>query len=145
MIDRVQQGGLQVATSLHQLLEKEIAPGTGISPAQFWSGLESLVTELGPRNRALLAERDEMQKTIDAWHEANGGPEYDRAAYKAFLAEIGYLLPDVPDFHISTTGVDDEVAHLAGPQLVVPVMNARYALNAANARWGSLYLSLIHI
>ncbi len=142
MIDRVQQGGLQVATTLHELLEKEIAPGTGISPAQFWSGLESLVTELGPRNRALLAKRDEMQATIDAWHEANGGPEYDRAAYRTFLAEIGYLLPDVPDFHISTTGVDDEVAHLAGPQLVVPVMNARYALNAANARWGSLYDAL---
>ena len=114
------RGGLQVATTLHELLEKEIAPGTEISPAQFWSGLESLVTELGPRNRALLAVRDEMQATIDAWHEANGGPDYDRAAYKAFLAEIGYLLPDIPDFQISTTGVDDEVARLAGPQLVVP-------------------------
>ena len=142
MTDRVQEGGLQVATTLHQLLEREIAPGTGISPAQFWSGLESLVTELAPRNRALLAERDEMQNKIDAWHEANGGAGYDRAAYRAFLADIGYLLPDVPDFQISTTDVDDEVARLAGPQLVVPIMNARFALNAANARWGSLYDAL---
>ena len=142
MTDRVQQGSLQVATVLNQLLENDIAPGTGVTPAQFWQGLGSIVDALGPRNRDLLQIREDLQGKIDAWHQAHPGNDYDREAYKAFLQEIGYLLHEGPDFHISTTGVDEEVATLAGPQLVVPVMNARYALNAANARWGSLYDAL---
>ena len=142
MTDRIQQGDLQIAPVLHQLLEEDIAPGTGVSPEHFWRGLASLVKTLGPRNRELLQRRDQLQAQIDAWHLANSGTDYDRAAYKAFLEEIGYLLPEGPDFQITTTAVDAEVAILAGPQLVVPVMNARYALNAANARWGSLYDAL---
>ena len=142
MSDRVQQGGLQVAPILHQLVEREIAPGTGVTPEQFWGGLESIVNTLGPRNRELLQRREVLQAKIDTWHETNPGADYDRLAYKTFLEEIGYLLPEGPDFTISTEGVDEEVATLAGPQLVVPVMNARYALNAANARWGSLYDAL---
>jgi malate synthase len=142
MTDRIQQGGLQIAPVLHQLLDEDIAPGTGVAAEQFWLGLESLVNTLGPRNRDLLQKRDQLQAQIDAWHQANSGPDYDRAAYKAFLVDIGYLLPEGPDFQINTTEVDAEVAVLAGPQLVVPVMNARYALNAANARWGSLYDAL---
>jgi malate synthase len=142
MTDRVRQGGLQIAAVLHELLENDIAPGTGITPEQFWQALEAIVRDLGPRNRALLETREDMQAKIDAWHRASPGADYDRAAYKAFLEEIGYLLPAGDDFSISTQGVDEEVATLAGPQLVVPVMNARYALNAANARWGSLYDAL---
>jgi malate synthase len=142
MTDRVQQCGLQIAPALHQLLEKDIAPGTGVTPERFWQGLATLVNTLGPRNRELLQTRENLQASIDTWHQANPGPDYDRAAYMAFLQAIGYLLPEGPDFQISTTGVDEEVSTLAGPQLVVPVMNARYALNAANARWGSLYDAL---
>ena len=142
MTDRIQRGGLQIAPVLCELLETDIAPGTNISPTRFWQGLEAIVDEMGPRNRRLLATRDELQAKIDSWHRANPGPDYDRAAYKAFLTEIGYLLPEGSDFAIGTDNVDPEVATLAGPQLVVPVMNARYALNAANARWGSLYDAL---
>jgi malate synthase len=142
MTDRIQQGGLQVSPVLHRLLEREIAPGTGVEPAHFWQSLEAILTELAPRNRALLETREALQARIDAWHRANPGAGYDRAAYKAFLQEIGYLLPEGEDFTIATENVDEEVATLAGPQLVVPVMNARYALNAANARWGSLYDAL---
>jgi malate synthase len=142
MTDRVQQGSLQIDPVLHDLLENDIAPGTGIEPARFWQALEAIVTDLGPRNRELLAVRDDMQAKIDAWHRDNPGAGYDRAAYKSFLQEIGYLLPEGEDFTISTEKVDEEIASLAGPQLVVPVMNARYALNAANARWGSFYDAL---
>ncbi|MEP1470666.1 MAG: malate synthase G [Halieaceae bacterium] len=142
MTDRIQEGGLQVSPVLHQLLTQDILPGTGISAQQFWSGLEGILNDLGPRNRELLAIREDMQAKIDAWHHANPGAGYNRAAYKAFLLELGYLLPEGEDFSISTENVDEEIATLAGPQLVVPVMNARYALNAANARWGSLYDAL---
>ncbi|MEQ8803371.1 MAG: malate synthase G, partial [Haliea sp.] len=142
MTDRTTEGRLGIATELHTLLEQDIAPGTGVSPAQFWAGLDTIVHDLGPRNRELLARRETIQRQIDDWHRAHPGPDYDRVAYKAFLQEIDYLLPEPADFNISTENVDEEIATLAGPQLVVPVMNARYALNAANARWGSLYDAL---
>ncbi|TVT50859.1 MAG: malate synthase G [Denitromonas halophila] len=140
MSSHTQIGGMQVATTLQQLLERDILPGTGVSADQFWSGLESIVNDLAPKNRALLAKRDALQAKIDAWHQANGKGDF--AAYKAFLTEIGYLVPEGPDFTIDTESVEPEIATQAGPQLVVPVMNARFALNAANARWGSLYDAL---
>ena len=142
MTDRIQEGNLRVASVLHRLLENDIAPGTGVSPDEFWQGLEAIVAQFGPRNRELLDTRDSIQAQIDSWHQKNPGADYDRPAYRAFLERIGYLLPEPENFSIATQNVDEEVATLAGPQLVVPVMNARYALNAANARWGSLYDAL---
>ncbi|WP_439860006.1 malate synthase G [Pseudomonas sp. MBLB4136] len=142
MTERVQVGGLQVAKVLFDFVNNEAIPGTGITADKFWSGVEAVINELAPKNRALLAKRDQLQAQIDAWHQARAGQAHDAAAYKAFLEEIGYLLPQPADFKISTQNVDDEIAHLAGPQLVVPVMNARFALNASNARWGSLYDAL---
>ncbi|MHA7816690.1 MAG: malate synthase G [Pseudohaliea sp.] len=142
MTERVTRSGLQVAKPLADLLENAIAPGTGVEPAAFWQALAQLVADFGPRNRELLALRERLQQQLDDWHRANPGLDYDRAAYRAFLEEIGYLLPDPAPFAVTTENVDPEVATLAGPQLVVPVMNARYALNAANARWGSLYDAL---
>lgn len=142
MSNRIQQGGLQVASELHQLLEKDILPGTGITADQFWDGLESILNDLTPANRDLLARRDQLQTQLDDWHRQNPGSEYDRAKYLDFLKDIGYLLPEPDCFSVTTENVDEEVAEIAGPQLVVPVMNARYALNAANARWGSLYDAL---
>ncbi|OYX22692.1 MAG: malate synthase G, partial [Rhodobacterales bacterium 32-66-7] len=139
MVERTERAQLQVATVLSRFIEEEALPGTGIPPAAFWQGFASLLHDFTPQNRALLARRDTLQSQIDAWHIARRGQAHDHAAYKAYLAEIGYLLPEGPDFSISTTGVDPEVAKVAGPQLVVPITNARYALNAANARWGSLY------
>ena len=139
MTDRVQRGGLQVAQELDRLVREDMLPGTGVGLETFWAGFEAALDELGPFNRALLAKRDELQSTIDAWHTRRKGRPLDAAAYKALLRDIGYLLPEPPDFAIETDNVDPEIATLAGPQLVVPVMNARYALNAANARWGSLY------
>ncbi|MFR9753504.1 malate synthase G [Nocardia sp. 004] len=142
MTERIQVGGLQVASVLHEFVENEALPGTGVDSAAFWAGAEQVIADLAPRNRALLAERDEIQGKIDAWHTEHPGANYDKAAYKNFLTEIGYLRPEPADFRISTQNVDDEIAATAGPQLVVPVMNARFAINAANARWGSLYDAL---
>jgi malate synthase len=142
MTDRIEKGSLRIAPAIHQLLEQDIAPGTGITPEAFWQALEAIVQDLGPRNRALLAKRDELQAQIDQWHRDNPGADYDRDAYKSFLQDIGYLLPEAEPVSVNTSNVDPEIATLAGPQLVVPVMNARYALNAANARWGSLYDAL---
>ncbi|MBF6416044.1 malate synthase G [Nocardia cyriacigeorgica] len=142
MTERIQVGGLQVARVLHEFVENEALPGTGVDSAAFWAGAEQVINDLAPRNRALLAERDEIQGKLDAWHGENPGANYDKAAYKNFLTEIGYLRPEPADFQITTQNVDDEIATTAGPQLVVPVMNARFAINAANARWGSLYDAL---
>ncbi|MGB4342336.1 MAG: malate synthase G [Moraxellaceae bacterium] len=140
MSERIKHGDLEIAKELYDLVANEIAPGSGVEPAAFWSAFEKVAVELSPKNKALLAKRDELQAKIDAWHRAN--PGFDQAQYKAFLTEIGYLVPEGPEFQISTENVDEELATIAGPQLVVPVRNARYALNAANARWGSLYDAL---
>ncbi len=139
---RVTLGRLQVATVLRDFVEQRASVGTGIAPAAFWSALEHMVSELAPRLRQLLARRDELQGKIDGWHRTRAGQPHEAAAYRRFLEEIGYLLPEGEDFKIETGRVDAEVATIAGPQLVVPVNNARYALNAANARWGSLYDAL---
>ncbi|MBK7519988.1 MAG: malate synthase G [Gammaproteobacteria bacterium] len=142
MSDRIHAHGLQVARVLHQLVEDEIIPGTGLEADRFWRGLAAIIAEFSPRNRALLRRRDELQGHIDAWHRENRGAAFDPNRYREFLERIGYLLPEGEDFVIATMNVDAEIASIAGPQLVVPVMNARYALNAANARWGSLYDAL---
>jgi malate synthase len=142
MIKRTDVGGLQVAQPLFDLVKDEILPGTGIEPNALWQSFGDMVRELAPRHRELLAKRDALQSRIDAWHLEHRGQPLDQGAYRAFLADIGYLVPDGPDFGVTTANVDPEIAAIAGPQLVVPVSNARYALNAANARWGSLYDAL---
>ena len=133
---------LQVATTLHQFIEQQVLPGTGVSSAHFWRGFDALVADLAPRNMALLAERDRIQTEMDHWHEAHPGPIRNMKAYRSFLEKIGYLVPHPGRVKTTTQNVDAELALQAGPQLVVPILNARYALNAANARWGSLYDAL---
>lgn len=142
MTERIQVGGLQVAGILHDFIENEARPGAGIDSAEFWTGAEQIIDDLAPHNRALLAERDEIQGKLDAWHAEHPGTNYDKSAYKKHLGDIGYLRPEPADFSITTENVDTEISATAGPQLVVPVSNARFAINAANARWGSLYDAL---
>ena len=140
MTERVQRGELAIAKELYDFIVNQAIEGTGISVDDYWTKFEAIVAELMPKNQALLAKRDAIQAQIDTWHRAN--PTFDFAAYKAFLTEIGYLVAEGEDFSVNPQSVDDEIARIAGPQLVVPVKNARYALNAANARWGSLYDAL---
>ena len=142
MTQRIQQGRLQVATVLNDLLTQRICPSVGLDPDAVWAAFEKIVADLTPKVRVLLAKRDDLQLKIDEWHRAHAGQPHDAGAYKKFLTEIGYLLTEGADFSATTENVDHEVANTAGPQLVVPVTNARYALNAANARWGSLYDAL---
>jgi malate synthase len=141
MTDRTQAAGLQVATGLYRFIEDEALPaaGIGVTGPAFWAGVAQIIADLTPVNQALLRRRDELQAAIDSWHRANAGQPHDAAKYRAFLEEIGYLVPSPGPFQIATDGVDPEIASTAGPQLVVPVTNARFAINAANARWGSLY------
>ena len=139
MSNRTLVAGLSVAKELFNFIETQVLPGLRVTPDHFWTGLSEITHELGPKNRTLLAEREVMQAKIDQWHIDNRGREHDSAAYHAFLSEIGYLVAEPNEFKISTQNVDPEIASIPGPQLVVPIMNARYALNAANARWGSLY------
>lgn len=134
--------GLKVDAELHRFIEQEALPGTGVDPASYWAGFAALFRDLAPVNKRLLDRRDALQAKIDGWHIARRGQDIDQDAYETFLREIGYLLPEGPDFTISTANTDPEVSQVAGPQLVVPVMNTRFALNAANARWGSLYDAL---
>ena len=142
MTDRVTVGNLRVAQSLYDFVNNEALPGTDIDPDTFWSGVDKVVADLTPKNQDLLARRDDLQAQIDKWHRLRVIEPLDPEAYKQFLTEIGYLQPEPEDFTITTSGVDDEITTTAGPQLVVPVLNARFALNAANARWGSLYDAL---
>jgi Malate synthase len=139
MIDK---HGLKVDAALHAFLVEEALPGSGVDEATFFAGLADLVTDFAPRNHELLAQRDALQAKIDAWHRDNRARPIDQAAYERFLRDIGYLKPQPAPQTITTANVDDEIAVVAGPQLVVPISNARYALNAANARWGSLYDAL---
>src|SRR5690349_9784202 len=142
MTERTRLHGLEVATELFRFIEEKVLPGTGVDSTRFWKGFDAIVKDLAPRNIALLAERDRLQKELDLWHKSNPGPIRDMAAYRGFLEQIGYLVPRPKDAKATTANVDAELALQAGPQLVVPILNARYALNAANARWGSLYDAL---
>ncbi len=142
MTDRISLHGLQVATELQRFIDDDVLPDTGVSPDAFWLGFDALVRELAPQNAALLAERERLQTELDIWHAAHPGPIADMGAYRAFLERIGYLAPVPKEARATTQNVDAELARQAGPQLVVPITNARYALNAANARWGSLYDAL---
>ena len=142
MTDRTASGGLEVATELYRFITDEAIPGTGIDAREFWTAIDALIHELAPINRELVAKRDALQEKIDSYHKARNGQSHNATEYKAFLEEIGYLLPEPENVSVNTENIDPEVATTAGPQLVVPLMNARYTLNAANARWGSLYDAL---
>ncbi len=142
MTARIPAHSLQVADVLHQFINTQVLPGTGVESAAFWQGFDALVRDLAPKNAALLAERDRLQKELDTWHQAHPGPIADMAAYQQFLTQIGYMVQPPQGVQATTENVDAELATMAGPQLVVPILNARYALNAANARWGSLYDAL---
>jgi len=142
MTKRVQVGGLQIDDLLYHFVADRVIPGTGIDNQSFWASMERILADLGPKNSALLARRDELQAQLDSWYQQHAGQPIDQKAYKAYLQEIGYLLPAGEDFQVTTANVDPEIAEVAGPQLVVPITIARYALNAANARWGSLYDAL---
>src|ERR1700753_561044 len=142
MTDRVSVGNLRVAQVLYDFVNNEALPGTDIDPDSFWAGVDKVVTDLQPQNQDLLARRDQLQAQIDKYHRQHVIEPLDPEGYRAFLTEIGYLQPEPADFTITTAGVDDEITTTAGPQLVVPILNARFALNAANARWGSLYDAL---
>ncbi|WP_250516582.1 malate synthase G [Caballeronia sp. INDeC2] len=142
MTDMIKQHGLQVDANLAKFVDEEAIPGTGVDSASFWKGFDAIVHDLAPKNRTLLAERDRLQTELDNWHRSNPGPVRDLRAYRKFLEEIGYIVPTPARVQASTANVDREIAEQAGPQLVVPLSNLRYALNAANARWGSLYDAL---
>ena len=142
MSNRTPVAGLSIANELFNFIELQVLPGLSVTANQFWTGLAEITHELGPKNRALLADREEIQAKIDRWHIGNRGREHDPAKYQGFLRDIGYLVPEPNEFQIATQNIDPEIASIPGPQLVVPIMNARYALNAANARWGSLYDAL---
>ena len=142
MTEYVQKGGLQIASELYEFINTKAIPGTGVESDAFWSSVDTIANELAPKNKALLAKRDDLQAKIDAYHTERKGQAHNPVEYKAFLQEIGYLLPEGDDFEAVTANVEPEIGQMAGPQLVVPVMNARFALNAANARWGSLYDAL---
>ncbi|WP_394998347.1 malate synthase G [Sphingomonas sp.] len=142
MTELIDKAGLRVAAELAQFIDEQALPGTGLDPDRFWTGVASIFARFAPENRALLAIRNTIQAKIDAWHLARPGQPIDQTEYQPFLREIGYLVPEPAPFAVTTTNVDDEIARMAGPQLVVPVLNARFVLNAANARWGSLYDAL---
>src|SRR5205809_4837751 len=141
-MDTVEAGGLSVAKALYDFMNDEALPETGLTVERFWDGLGAIIHGFAPHNRKLLDLRDTLQARIDDFHRARRGRPFDIAEYERFLHDIEYLAPEPPDFSVRTANVDDEIAHIAGPQLVVPLSNARYALNAANARWGSLYDAL---
>ncbi|NCW99938.1 MAG: hypothetical protein EBW71_13455, partial [Betaproteobacteria bacterium] len=138
MTERTPIHRLEVATGLYQFINDKVLPGTGIDPARFWEGFDAIVHDLAPKNLHLLAERDRMQAALDQWHQSHPGAIEDMPAYQHFLRSIGYLVDDPGPVQVNTSRIDHEIAHQAGPQLVVPILNARYALNAANARWVSL-------
>ena len=138
MTSRTRLHRLDIATELHDFIETQVLPGTGVDSAGFWNGVDAIVAELAPRNQALLAERERLQAELDTWHKARPGPIRNMLAYRKFLESIGYLVPEPAVVKATTRNVDAELAQQAGPQLVVPILNARYALNAANARWGCL-------
>ena len=142
MTETLKYGNLTVAKELDEFLKSEVVEGIGVDADHFWKSLETILDEFGPRNKELLQKREDIQDKIDQWHLSKKGEPHDQEAYISFLKEIGYLLEEGDDFEISTDNVDDEIKTIAGAQLVVPVMNARFSLNAANARWGSLYDAL---
>jgi malate synthase len=142
MSNRIQHGSLNIDSTLYSFVNQQAIPGTGIQVDDFWASFESILDDLAPQNKRLLAKREQLQQQIDEWHAGQQGRDFDAAAYKAFLLDIGYLVPEGAEFSVTTENVEPEIATQAGPQLVVPIMNARFALNAANARWGSLYDAL---